>query len=241
MPDPGCLVFAAGFGTRMAPLTADRPKPLIPVAGRALIDHALALVAGAGLARPVVNLHYRGGMIRAHLAGRGVAFSDETDEILDTGGGLRAALPLLPPGPVLTLNSDAVWTGPNPLSALRAAFDPARMDALLLLVPVSRATGHAGAGDFAIGAEGRLSRGGGHVYTGAQMLDPAGLSEIPDRVFSLNRLWDRAAARGRLHGLVHPGGWADVGRPEGIGLAEAMLRGAAGPAGAEAGHEEGRR
>ena len=208
----------------MAPLTANRPKPLIPVAGRALIDHALTLVAEAGVARPVVNLHYLGGMIRAHLAGRDVAFSDETETILDTGGGLRQALPLLPPGPVLTLNSDAVWTGPNPLVALRAGFDPARMDALLLLVPADRAVGHTGAGDFVLDTEGRLTRGAGHVYTGAQILDPAGLARIPDRVFSLNRLWDRAAARERLFGLIHAGGWADVGRPEGIELAEEMLR-----------------
>ncbi|MCR9149800.1 MAG: nucleotidyltransferase family protein [Rhodobacteraceae bacterium] len=226
MPDPGLMIFAAGLGTRMGALTADRPKPLIAVAGKPLIDHALALADGAGLDRPVINLHYRGGMLRAHLAGRDIRFSEESDMLLDTGGGLRAALPLLPPGPVLTLNSDAVWTGANPLSALIAAFDPARMDALLALVPCDRAAGHAGAGDFALSGDGRLSRGGAFVYTGAQIVDPAGLAEIPDRVFSLNRLWDRAAARGRLFGLVHPGGWADVGRPEGIAAAEAMLEAA---------------
>lgn len=223
---PDLMIFAAGFGTRMGALTADRPKPLIPVAGRTLIDHALALGDGAGVARPVVNLHYRGQMIRDHLAGRDVTFSDETAEILDTGGGLRAALPLLAPGPVLALNSDAVWTGPNPLSALATAFDPERMDALLLLIPRDRATGHLGAGDFAMAADGRLSRGRDHVYTGAQILDPAGLAEVPERVFSLNRLWDRAAARGRLYGLLHPGGWADVGHPDGIAAAEALLAGA---------------
>ena len=220
---PDLMIFAAGFGTRMGALTANRPKPLIPVAGRVLLDHALALAQGAGVARSVVNLHYRGQMIRDHLAGRDVVFSDETAEILDTGGGLRAALPLLSPGPVLALNSDAVWTGPNPLAALGAAFDPARMDALLMLVPRTRATGHLGAGDFAMDAEGRLTRGRDHVYTGAQILDPAGLAEVSERVFSLNRLWDRAAARGRLYGLVHSGGWADVGHPEGIAAAEAML------------------
>ena len=214
------MIFAAGFGTRMGALTAERPKPLIPVAGRALIDRALDLAAGA---RVVVNLHYRGEMIRSHLAGRGVAFSDEAAEILETGGGLRAALPLLAPGPVLTLNPDAVWTGPNPLAALAAAFDPVRMDALLMLVPRARARAHHGAGDFAMDAAGRLARGRDFVYTGAQMLDPAGLAAIPDRVFSLNRLWDAAAARGRLFGLVHPGGWADVGHPEGLLAAEAML------------------
>ena len=222
---PDVMVFAAGFGTRMGALTADRPKPLIPVAGRALIDHALALAEGAGPGQIVVNLHYRGEMIRAHLAGRDVVFSDEAGGILDTGGGLAAALPLLTPGPVLTLNSDAAWTGPNPLTALARAFIPNEMDALLMLVPRQRATGHDGPGDFSMGPDGRLRRGGDLVYTGAQMLDPAGLSAIPDRVFSLNRLWDRAGERRRLFGLLHPGGWADVGRPEGIALAEAMLAG----------------
>lgn len=220
---PDLMIFAAGFGSRMGALTVDRPKPLIPVAGRTLLDHALALAGGAGVARPVVNLHYRGQMIRDHLAGRDVAFSDESEEILETGGGLRAALPLLGSGPVLTLNSDAVWTGPNPLVALAAAFDPARMDALLMLVPRARAVGHVGAGDFALDDAGRITRGRDHVYTGAQMLDPAGLAEVSARVFSLNLLWDRAAARGRLYGLLHPGGWADVGHPGGIAAAEAML------------------
>lgn len=215
------MLFAAGFGTRMGALTAARPKPLIPVAGRPLIDHALALAGG--LAPVVVNLHYRGAQIADHLADRaGIALSWERGPILDTGGGLRAALPLLGRGPVLTLNSDAVWTGPNPLAALRAAWRPG-MGALLMLAPAERATGHAGTGDFALDAQGRIARGGGLVYLGAQAIDPAALDGIPGPAFSLNRVWDRLIVEGRAFGIIHAGGWCDVGRPEGIALAEGML------------------
>jgi MurNAc alpha-1-phosphate uridylyltransferase len=224
------MLFAAGFGTRMGALTADRPKPLIAVAGRALIDHALAMADGAGTRPIIVNLHYRGDLIRAHLAGRrDVQFSDERDAILDTGGGLRQALPLLGPGPVLTLNTDAVWTGANPLTQLVAAWDPTRMDALLLILPVGDAAGHGGRPDFAWHADGRIDRGGGnetHVYLGAQILKTAQLADVPERAFSLNRLWDRMIADGRAYGIVHQGGWCDVGTPAGIGVAEDMLRGA---------------
>ncbi|PTW50559.1 nucleotidyltransferase family protein [Rhodovulum kholense] len=220
------MLFAAGFGTRMRPLTDDRPKPLIEVAGRPLIDHALALAEGAGLNRIVVNAHYRAGQIESHLAGRhGIAVLREDPQILDTGGGLRHALPLLGEGPVFTLNSDAVWTGPNPLATLAAAWDPARMDGLLLLIPRGRATGHAGTGDFLTDADGRLTRGPGAVYSGAQILRTDGLAEIPEPVFSLNRLWDRMLAEGRLFGVLHPGGWCDVGHPDGIAEAEALLAG----------------
>ncbi|MCX7646223.1 MAG: nucleotidyltransferase family protein [Rhodobacteraceae bacterium] len=218
------MIFAAGFGTRMGALTATRPKPLIEVAGRALLDHALALAEGQGLDRIVVNAHYLAEQVAAHLAGRaGVSVAVERPEILDTGGGLRAALPLLGPGPVFTLNSDAVWTGPNPLATLRAAWDPARMDALLLLLPRERAAGHAGPGDFVRAAGGALARGPGLVYSGAQIVNPGRLAAVPDRAFSLNRLWDALIPEGRLHGVVHPGGWCDVGRPESIPLAEALL------------------
>lgn len=221
-PD-AAMLFAAGFGTRMGALTEDRPKPLIPVAGRALLDHALGLVDAAGITTRVVNAHYMADQIAAHLAGTNAALSLEHPDILDTGGGLRAALPLLGPGPVFTLNTDAVWTGPNPLIALRKAWDPARMGALLLLVPADRAQGHDGAGDFTLTGDGRLERGGTLVYTGAQIVDPAGLDSIRQTAFSLNRLWDRIAGDGRLFGLVHKGGWCDVGHPDGIAAAEAML------------------
>jgi len=222
-PIDAVMLFAAGFGTRMGALTEDRPKPLIPVAGRALIDHALALVEQAGLRRCVVNTHYHADQIAAHLAGRDVVLSPEQPDILETGGGLRAALPLLGDGPVFTLNTDAVWTGPNPLVRLNRAWKGDSMGALLALVPAARARGYDGPGDFALGADGRITRGPGYVYTGAQIIDPTGVHLIRQTAFSLNRLWDRIAADGGLYGVVHPGGWCDVGRPEGVETAEAML------------------
>ncbi len=218
------MIFAAGFGTRMGALTADRPKPMISVAGRPLIDHALALACDAHSAPVVVNTHYRADRIAAHLAGRGVAISHEP-AILETGGGLKRALPLLGAGPVMTLNSDAVWAGPNPLRLLADAWDGARMEALLLLAPVALALGYAGPGDFALGADGRLARKGPLAYLGAQVIDPAPVMAEAAEVFSLNRVWDGAIARGRAFGIVYPGRWCDVGRPEGVALAEAMLEG----------------
>lgn len=224
MPRP-LMIFAAGFGTRMGALTADRPKPLIPVAGRALIDHALAVADEAGAAPIVINLHYRGEMLEQHLRGRNLHFSWERGEILETGGGLRQALPLLGGGAVFTLNSDAVWTGANPLRQLDAAWDPDRMDGLLLLAPGEAARGHGTGGDFAMSAEGRLERSAeGLVYLGAQILKTEGLFDFDTPVFSLNRLWDRMLADGRLFGRVHAGGWCDVGRAETLAEAEAMLR-----------------
>jgi MurNAc alpha-1-phosphate uridylyltransferase len=225
------MVFAAGFGTRMGALTAQRPKPLIPVAGRALIDRTLDLAAEAGCDPVVVNLHYLGQQIADHLTGRPVHLSWERDRILETGGGLRQALPLLGSGPVATLNPDAVWTGPNPLIRLADHWDPARMDGLLMVAPVEAVYPGGGRSDFAIDAQGRLSRhtnsgGPGFVYLGAQIIRTEGLAAIDAPVFSLNRLWDRMIADGRAFGLLHPGGWCDVGRPEGIAEAEALLAGA---------------
>lgn len=217
------MLFAAGFGTRMGPLTADRPKPLIEVAGKPLIDHALDLVNAFGPDRIVANLHYKPEALERHLAGSDVQISLEQPDILETGGGLRFALPLLGPGPVFTMNTDAVWSGPNPLMQLAAAWEPARMDALLLCVPGQNALGHTGAGDFLIGPEGRASRGTGLVYSGLQIIRPDLLHDIPDRVFSLNLLWDRMLGLGRLHAIAYPGKWCDVGRPEGIATAESML------------------
>ncbi len=224
MTPQAIMIFAAGLGTRMAPLTADRPKPLIEIGGRALIDHALELTEPVMPLRRVVNLHHRGDMLRRHLSGRDLALSDETDKLLETGGGLRHARPLLGPGPVFTLNSDAIWSGPNPLQTLQRAWDPTRMEALLLLLRPEDALGHAGQGDFLIGADGRLSRGPGLVYSGAQIVLPDGLDAIAEDAFSLNLLWNQIAARGGLYGVVHDGRWCDVGRPDCIALAEAMLR-----------------
>lgn len=216
---PPLMLFAAGLGTRMGALTADRPKPMIPVAGRPLIDHALDIARGAGVMRIVANTHYLAGRM---VLPADVAVSHEPD-LLETGGGLRAALPLLGAGPVMTLNTDAVWTGTNPLTELLAAWDPDRMDALLLLLPAPQATGYHGAGDFSAGPV--LTRGGDHAYLGAQILKTEGLADIPDTKFSLNLLWDRMIGAGRLHGITHRGGWCDVGRPESLPLAEALLHG----------------
>lgn len=220
------MIFAAGFGTRMGALTADRPKPLIEVAGQPLIDHALNIAETAGIDTVVANLHYKPEPLAAHLAPRGVRLSLEPETILETGGGLRQALPLLGPGPVFTLNSDAVWTGANPLDELRHAWDPARMDALLLLLPPEAATGHQGPGDFAMTGDGQLRRGPGLVYSGAQILKTGGLAAIAEPAFSLNLLWDRMIAEDRLFGLVHDGGWCDVGHPGGIAEAEALIENA---------------
>lgn len=224
------MVLAAGLGTRMRPLTDRLPKPLIPVAGRPLIDRALDHVAAAGVPRAVVNLHYLAPMLRAHLAGRvapQVAFSDETARLLDTGGGVRQALPML--GPVFfVLNSDAIWTGSNPLATLAAAWAPGRMDALLLLVGRDRARTYTRAGDFHLGADGLPVRRGAaptaaYVYTGAAIMTAAAFAHMPEGPFSLNLPWDRLLATGRLAAVVHPGVWVDVGTPDGIAAAETAL------------------
>lgn len=223
------MLFAAGFGTRMGTLTQTRPKPLIEVAGRPLLDHALALVDAAGLRRVVVNTHYLADQIRGHLADRPEIAISHEPEILETGGGLRQALPLLGAGPVFTLNTDAVWTGANPLRRLLKAWDPTRMDVLQLVLPASLARGYHGNGDWILDGDGRITRAAGRpglVYLGAQIINPVGLDEIPDRVFSLNRLWDRAIARGRAHAVIHDGLWCDVGHPDGIREAEEILHGA---------------
>lgn len=223
------MIFAAGFGTRMRELTRDRPKPLIPVAGRALIDHALDVGAEAGVPRRVVNTHYKAEQIEAHLSGRGVAISHEAGQILDTGGGLKAALPLLGDGPVAILNSDGIWTGTNPLIQLARAWDPDRMEALLLLLPLDRTLAHGPKGDFRLAADGRISRGEGgedHVYIGAQILRTERIAASPDAVFGLNRTWTEMIAAGTAFGLVHDGQWCDVGHPEGIAEAERLLQSA---------------
>ncbi len=217
------MLFAAGFGTRMGALTRNRPKPLIEVGGRPLVDHTLDLVQGAGPLRTVANLHYLADQLEAHLKPKGVLLSREEPEILETGGGLRAALPLLGAEPVFTLNTDAIWAGPNPLTLLQDSWNPDIMDALLMCVPVPNAIGHAGSGDFTADAEGRITRGPGLIYGGAQIIKTDGLGEFPEKAFSLNRLWDRMHDQRRLFAVEYPGKWCDVGRPEGIALAEGLL------------------
>lgn len=222
MPD-AVLFFAAGLGTRMASLTVDRPKPLITVAGKALLDHALDFATD--IPRKVVNVHYKAAMVRAHLAGRDIAISDESDLLRETGGGLRHALPLLGEGPVYTMNTDAVWRGPNPFEMLAGAWDPKKMDGLLLLVNHARAHGHTGNGDFEIAADGRINWGPGPIYTGAQIVRTDALLQVPETAFSMHVLWNTMLAQRRLFGVVYEGDWCDVGRPESISVAEAMLKG----------------
>lgn len=225
------MILAAGEGTRMRPLTRWRPKPLLPVAGRALLDHTLDRAAEAGTRRVVVNIHHLGERIRAHLSRRRrpeIAISDETEALLDTGGGVRRARPLLGEGPVFVLNADSVWTGPAPLPALTRAWDPTRMDALLLLVPRAAARAYARPGDFFLAADGRPVRRGEapsapYVYTGAQIIRAGAFADGPEGPFSANLIWDRMLAAGRLFAAVHEGGWIDVGTPAGLDAAEAAL------------------
>lgn len=217
------MLFAAGFGTRMKHLTKDRPKPMIPVAGRPLIDHAIDLARDAGVETLVANLHYLPEVLADHLSPQGVKLSWELPDILETGGGLKAALPVLGDDPVITLNTDAIWSGPNPVSLLLQAWDPDRMDALLMCVPTAQTLGHSGRGDFALDAEGRLSRGGPLTYGGIQILKTDLLGDIEQRVFSLNMLWDQMHQHGRLCGLNYPGRWCDVGHPDGVALAESLI------------------
>tara|TARA_R110002020_G_scaffold475452_3_gene710228 strand:- start:51016 stop:51705 length:690 start_codon:yes stop_codon:yes gene_type:complete len=217
------LLFAAGFGTRMKHLTKDRPKPMVTVAGRPLIDHALALAQDISPPTVVANLHYKPETLKAHLIPLGVKTILEEPDILETGGGLRNALPLLGAGPVITMNTDAIWRGPNPLRLLLDAWDPERMDALLMGVPPENALEHAGLGDFAQAADGSLTRGPGLVYGGVQIIKTDLLTKIEDAAFSLNLVWDRMLAQGRLHGLRYEGMWCDVGHPDGVTTAETLL------------------
>ena len=228
------MVLAAGLGKRMRPLTATRPKPLVEVAGRTLLDHALDRLEEAGVAKAVVNVHYLAGAVEAHLAkrrrGPAIVISDERDGLLETGGGVVRALPLIDADPFLVVNSDQLWVnGPyNSLRLLAERFDPVMMDVCLMLVPSWAATCHAGSGDFRVAADGRLRprRPGPatHVFAGASVCARALFDGAPVGPFSLLQLWDRAIEAGRAFGVVHPGLWFDVGTPPAIAVTEARLR-----------------
>ncbi|WP_298905469.1 nucleotidyltransferase family protein [uncultured Aliiroseovarius sp.] len=225
MPDT-VMIFAAGRGTRMGALTETQPKPMIPVAGKPLLDHALDIVDEAdGVSQIIVNTHYLADQIHTHLADRDVVFSHE-DTLLETGGGLKQALTLHKTASLFTLNADAVWSGPNPMQMLLHAWDPDRMDALMLLVPPENAIGHLGKGDFTIAPDGQLTRGQGLVYTGCQIIKSHPVAQVDEDVFSLNVAWDAIRRSDRLFGLPYQGAWCDVGHPDGITLAEKMLEGA---------------
>lgn len=228
------MVMAAGIGKRMRPLTATRPKPLVRVAGKALIDHSLDRIEAAGVGHVVVNVHYLADALEAHLAKQKRSFdiivSDERNQLLETGGGMVKALPLLTGDPILIVNSDNIWTdGPqDSIRNLAHHWDGDRMDALLLLIRQASATGHGGRGDFHMDPSGKLSRRkpgriAPFVYTGIQLISPRLLRDAPEGPFSTNILWDRAIAEGRLYGLSHMGQWFDVGSPASIAPTEAAL------------------
>lgn len=228
------MVMAAGLGKRMRPLTATRPKPLVEVAGAALIDHVLDRLADAGVERAVVNVHYLADALEAHLKrhnhGLDIAISDERAKLLETGGGLVKALPQIDSDPFVQVNSDNYWVD-GPVDAIRLLaqrWEPGRMDALLLLVPQARANCHRGRGDFHMDAGGRISRRKSgriapFVWTGVQLLSKGLIADPPSDVFSTNVFWDRAIAAGRCYGVVHQGLWFDVGTPPAIARTEALL------------------
>ena len=226
------MVLAAGLGTRMRPLTDTLPKPLVKIAGKALIDHVLDRLADANVATAVVNVHHMADQIEAHLAGRTrprIRISDERDLLLDTGGGVTKALPLLGTEPFLHMNSDTLWiegVTPN-LPRLAARFD-AGMDILLLLASTATSIGYEGRGDFIMAPDGRLTRRperevAPFVYAGAAVMRPSLFADAPQGKFSLNRMFDRAMAAGRLYGLRLEGTWMHVGTPEAIRAAEAAI------------------
>ncbi|MBB5517495.1 nucleotidyltransferase family protein [Amphiplicatus metriothermophilus] len=235
------MVLAAGLGVRMRPLTDEMPKPLVPVAGKALIDYALDRFAGAGVETAVVNAHHFADMLEAHLADRRaprIVVSDERARLMETGGGLMQARALLGEGPVFCTNTDAILIdapGSEACARLADAWDPARMDALLLLAPIEAASGYDGAGDFDLGADGGLAWRSGprapYVYTGLQIISLNLLDSAPEGPFSMRALWEKAAAAGRLRGVVHRGAWMHVGDPAGLAAAERRLAaiGAAAP------------
>ena len=225
------MVLAAGLGKRMRPLTDDRPKPMVEVAGKPLIDHALDKLADAGVARAIVNVHYLPERLEAHLQQRTspqVVVSDERELLLETGGGLIKAAPLLP-DPFFCVNSDNIWTdgAVDAFRALSAVWDPMQMDALLLLVPHEGARNARYKGDFELEADGRLARRVGehasYIFTGIQLVAKRLLRDAPSGPFSTNVLWDRAIDEGRLYGAILIGHWFEVGTPEAIAPTEAAL------------------
>jgi N-acetyl-alpha-D-muramate 1-phosphate uridylyltransferase len=228
------MVMAAGLGTRMRPLTNDRPKPLVELAGKALIDYSLDKLREAGIGRVVVNVHYLPDMVRAHLAinaaDLAVVISDESALLMETGGGLIKALPMLPEDPFVCINSDNIWTekGGCSLHALAQQWDAERMDALLLVVKQENAYNHNGKGDFFMAEDGKLERRGAResapfIYTGIQLISHNLLRDPPSGPFSTNIFWSRAIAEGRLFGMEHKGDWFDIGSPEAIAPTEARL------------------
>jgi MurNAc alpha-1-phosphate uridylyltransferase len=227
------MIMAAGFGERMRPLTNGKPKPLVQVGGKALIDYGLAHLAEAGCDLAVVNVHYLSSQIEAWAKGHAsprIVISDERQELLDTGGGIVKALPLLGEEPFFVVNSDSIWIdeGKPALERLRAGWDDGRMDCLLLLCHPDKTIGYDGHGDFLIDSGGRLTgrptkQQTGLAYIGAYLVHPRLFANVRLSKFSMNLLWDRAIAERRLYGIEHQGQWLHVGTPDAIPLAERAL------------------
>lgn len=239
-PDPvvmmprTAMVLAAGLGKRMRPLTATRPKPLVGVAGRTLLDRALDRLRAGGIETAIVNVHYLADAIEAHLQakpqGMDIRISDERGRLLETGGGVTKALPLIGEDPFYVVNSDNLWIdGPvDTLKLLAQRWDAAQMDALMLMVPLARANCHAGFGDFHMDQLGRLarkrqSRVAPFVFTGVQLVARHLFDDTPEGPFSMNVLWNRAIEAGRCFGVVHQGLWFDVGTPRAVKMTEELL------------------
>ncbi|WP_112662070.1 nucleotidyltransferase family protein [Microvirga flavescens] len=227
------IVLAAGLGKRMLPITETMPKPLVKVAGRTLIDFALDSLAGAGIGPVIVNVHHFADMLEAHVKARRspqIVVSDERDAVLETGGGVKKALPLLGSGPFITFNSDSLWIeGKTPnLKRLVSAWDPERMDILMLIAEAATSIGYDGRGDFHLDETGRLRRRGTDasapfVYAGVAIVKPDLVTDTPEGPFSANLFYDRAIAKDRLYGLRLDGQWLHVGEPKAIVEAEACL------------------
>ncbi len=227
------MLLAAGLGKRMRPLTDKTPKPLIEVRGRALLDHALDRVAAAGIRRVIVNVHHLADQIEAHVATRDdldISVSDERDVLLETGGGIKRALPLIDADPFVVANADSLWiNGTVPLlQRMAQRWDARRMDMLLALHATAAATGYDGRGDFTMDATGQLARRteGGvapFVFMGVSLLRPKLFADTPDGAFSLSMLFDRSLEAERLYGLRHDGLWMHVGTPEAVDEAERAI------------------
>ncbi|HEX2446705.1 MAG TPA: nucleotidyltransferase family protein [Methyloceanibacter sp.] len=229
------MVLAAGLGERMRPLTLRMPKPLVPLEGRPLLDHVLDRLAAAGVKTAVVNVHYLPDQLEAHLASRKgkspeTLVSDERGVLLDTGGGAKKALPLLGPGPFFIHNADSVWSeGAAPaLSRMLRKWNPEEMDCLLLLAPTATSIGYAAKGDFSMSRDGRLARRGKNevvpfAFAGVSLCDARLFKDAPEGRFSLNLLWDRVLAKGRLYGVRLDGRWMHVGTPDALAEAESLF------------------
>lgn len=232
-PPKHAMVLAAGLGLRMRPITDKTPKPMIKIAGRTLLDHALDRLVAVGVQKAIVNIHHLGDQITDHLKFRRdleIVISDETDLLLETGGGAKKALPHFGDEPFYIANSDVLWLNSNTdaLQRLADLWDSDKMDALLLLHSTVEAYGYRGRGDFTVDPLGKLARRlereiSPYVYTGVEIIHPRALKNTPDGPFSLNVVFDRAIEQDRLYGIVHDGEWFDIGTPDGLNQAEAFM------------------